>query len=103
MPLDPVALAGHWVHSREEDSPSTLVYRPKSYAFPPARGRKALELAASGEYVEHGYGPTDRRTQSGAGRFRLDGDELVLTSRDGDERRLRVVEFGKGRLVLAKA
>jgi len=100
--LDPAALARHWVHSQEEDSGSSLVYRPKGYAFPPARGRKALELEPSGAYTEHGYGPTDRRVTQGGGHFRLDGDQLVLADAGGKERRLRVVELGPNRLVLAK-
>ena len=100
--FDRTALVRHWVHSHEEDSPSSLVYRPKDYAFPPARGRKALELEASGAYTEHGYGPTDRRVRAGDGRFRLEGSELVLADAAGKERRLRVLELEPDRLVLAK-
>jgi hypothetical protein len=100
--LDPAALVRHWVHSHEEDSPATLVYRPKGYAFPPARGRKALELDASGAYVELGYGSSDRRARAGDGRFRLEGSDLVLADATGKERRLRVLELAPSRLVLAK-
>ena len=104
MPIEPAALvARHWVHSHEEDSAGVAVYRPKGYAFPPARGRKELELSPSGELTEHGYGPTDRRTKGGRGSWRLDGEELVLKSEDGPERRLRVASLTADRLTLAKA
>lgn len=103
MTLNPAALARHWLHAHEEDSASTLVYRPKGYALPPARGRKALELDPSGVYTEHGYGPTDRNVRSGGGRFRLDGHDLVLADDGGKERRLRVVELEPNKLVLAKS
>ena len=102
MAFDLSALARHWVHAHEEDSPSTLVYRPKGYVLPPARGRKALELEPSGGYVEHGYGPTDRRVRDGSGRFRLEGDDLVLADTGGKERRLRILELEPNRLVLTK-
>jgi len=103
MPIDQQALAGHWLHSHEEDSASETVYRPKDYALPPARGRKALELGPSGRYTELGFGPTDRRVESGSGNWKLTGDALVLTDTAGHERRRQVVEVTPQRLVLAKA
>ena len=33
-----------WVHSYEEDTDTESVYRPASFAFPPARGRTGFEL-----------------------------------------------------------
>jgi len=103
MPIDQAGLAGHWLHAHEEDSSSETVYRPKGYALPPARGRKGLELDASGHYAELGFGPTDRRVESGAGSWKLAGDELVLTDATGRERRKQVLEVSPQRLVLAKA
>ena len=37
-------LQQEWVHSREEDTPTEMVFRPASYDFPPARGRKSFAL-----------------------------------------------------------
>jgi hypothetical protein len=102
MAIDQAALAGPWLHSHEEDSTSETVYRPKDYALPPARGRKGLELKASGQYTEQGFGPTDRRVESGRGSWKLQGHELVLTDAAGHERRKQVLEASPQRLVLAK-
>jgi len=103
MKIDPKTLAQHWVHAHEEDSTSGRVYRPKSFAMPPSRGRTAFELASDGSYVEHGPGPTDRRLQKAGGRWRLKGQELTLIDEAGAERRSKVVEISSDRLVLAKA
>jgi len=54
------ALVGEWVHSHEEDQPGREVFRRRGYAFPPARGRRALDLAAGGELREAAPGPDDR-------------------------------------------
>ena len=40
----PDALWQHWVHSFEEDGRASRAYRPRSYAFPRARGREGFEL-----------------------------------------------------------
>lgn len=49
-----------WIHSREEDQADTLVYRPKDYPFPPARGREGLEFRENGEFIRYQIGATDR-------------------------------------------
>ena len=48
-----------WIHSREEDQGGTLVYRPKDYPFPPARGREGLEFRENGGFISYQIGPTD--------------------------------------------
>jgi hypothetical protein len=96
--IDAQALAGRWIHSHEEDSEGELVYRRPDYAFPPVRGRDALELGRGGELVEGGPGPTDVPAEH-AGRWDLRDDTLVLRSGAG-ERALTVVSVEGDRLVL---
>lgn len=54
-------VVGKWWHSQEENTyPITEnIYRPDSYNFPPARGRKGLEFLPNGDFVYHYPGPTD--------------------------------------------
>lgn len=56
----PPELAGIWLHSHEEDTGSTMVFRPRAYTFPPARWRDAIELRADGTCIWHGSSPDDR-------------------------------------------
>jgi hypothetical protein len=102
MAIDVAALTNHWVHSHEEDSEEAQIYRPKGHAFPPARARKELELTPSGQFVERGYGATDR-SKMAQGSWRIDGDDLVLQSNDDQrENRRRIVALTSERLSLAK-
>ncbi|MFC5271531.1 hypothetical protein [Adhaeribacter terreus] len=48
-----------WLHSHEEDRGDTLVYRPNSYDFPPARGRTGFQLEADGTVKQYDIAPTD--------------------------------------------
>ena len=56
----PSQIFRRWTHSREEDPEDILVYRPKDYPFPPARGREGLEFRKNGEFISYQIGPTDR-------------------------------------------
>jgi hypothetical protein len=91
---DAGALHGRWVHSHEEDGDDEEVFRPASYAFPPARGRSSIELRPDGTYVERSPGPDDRPQES-SGDWSLAGDQLVV----GD-RRWTVAAAEKNRLLL---
>jgi hypothetical protein len=88
-------LAGRWVHSHEDDTGDELVYRPADYAFPPSRGREAIELRADGSYAGTVPGPADKPVAGDSGQWTLsaDGRELRL----GD-RVLEVVEAKPGML-----
>ena len=73
------ALQGRWIHSHEEDSAAEQVFRPPSYAFPPARkGRTAIELRPDGTYVEFTPGPADAPEEAARGRWAIDGERLML-------------------------
>jgi hypothetical protein len=91
-------LAGRWVHSHEEDTDEEMVFRSadSGYAFPPSRGREALELHADGSYGGTVPGPVDKPEER-SGEWTLEeGNRLVLgdrvlevTSAEGDVLRVR--------------
>ena len=99
--IDRAALQRHWVHSHEEDTDGEQVFRPASYAFPPSRGRSALDLRPDGSYGESAPGPTDRPEEAD-GTWELDGDVLKLRTPDGGTRTLNVVSAKPDRLVVRK-
>jgi hypothetical protein len=92
-------LHGRWLHSHEEDTEGRAVYRPTGFRFPPARGRSGFELRPGGELLRLGPGPADR-PQATAGRWRLDGDRLVLEPRAESPRTLRILSATPERLVV---
>lgn len=63
-------LTGRWLHSHEEDTADVAVYRPDSYAFPPARGRNGFEFSADGRATYIGIAATDGSSQT-PGRWEL--------------------------------
>ena len=52
-------LQQHWVHSHEEDTQDTLVYRPSDFQFPPSRGRLGFEFLPVGAFVYFPIAPQD--------------------------------------------
>ncbi|MFI1255513.1 hypothetical protein ACH4U6_17285 [Streptomyces netropsis] len=55
----PAELFQRWTHSYEEDTEGVTVYRPTDYPFPPARGRRGMEIVADGTYIDHAIGAAD--------------------------------------------
>jgi len=97
--IDTDRLAGRrWVHSHEEDTEDEMVFRPadSGYAFPPSRGREAIELRPDGSYAGTVPGPTDR-PQAAAGEWTVEGGStlrlgdraLEIASVEGDVLRVR--------------
>jgi hypothetical protein len=89
----PPELFRRWMHSHEEDDGDLRVYRPASYPFPPARGRRGLEFKPDGELVLYGPGPSDK-PEATTGRWSPAGEGRV---RVGD-RELEIVSVGPDRL-----
>lgn len=57
----PPDITGSWLHSFEEDTETTAVYRPSGHPFRPARRpRRGLEFRPDGTFVERRPGPDDR-------------------------------------------
>lgn len=50
---------GSWIHSWEEDTAETVVFRPADYPFGPSRGRDGYEFQTGGILIYHGFGPAD--------------------------------------------
>src|SRR4051794_4464539 len=65
-----------WVHSHEEDTTDTVVYRPASYNFPPSRGRRGIEFREDGQLIYHGIAATDG-SQQAAGHWELEAPNRV--------------------------
>ncbi|MEV0388887.1 hypothetical protein [Nonomuraea sp. NPDC050643] len=84
MNRTPPDIIGSWLHSFEEDTGTTAVYRPHDHPFPPARRvRRGLEFRADGTFVELRPGPDDRpRPVTGRWRFLEDG-RVQVTFPDG--------------------
>ena len=52
-------LEGTWLASHEENRGDTLVYRPNTYKFPPARGRTGFTIGPFGRFEQFDIAPTD--------------------------------------------
>lgn len=104
MQIEPEALTRRWVHSHEEDTETEIVYRPESYAFPPARGREGFDLRADRSCIDIGIGPADKALAQ-PGRWDLGADgRLRIWSDPGrkDLRILQLVSLDKDRLVVER-
>lgn len=55
-------LEGTWLASHEENRGDTLVYRPNTYKFPPARGRTGFAVKSYGRFEQFDIAPTDGLT-----------------------------------------
>ena len=90
-----------WVHSHEEDTATTTVYRPAKFPFPPSRGRKGFQLQPGGVLTERKPGPTDQ-TVIAPGKWKLVGEKLELSPRGGGTQILCIESVEPGRLVVQK-
>src|SRR5215475_11198161 len=82
--FDASHLTQAWLHSHEEDTATTTVYRPAKYPFPPSRGRKGFHLRPDGALTFRQPGATDR-TETADGTWRMDGNKLELVAPDGTQ------------------
>ena len=102
--LDKDALHQTWMHSREEDTDTEMVFRPEGYNFPRSRGRTRFDLNPDGALAEIGIAPTYAQ-QTTAGRWQLeDGNKLVFyrASETEPTKVMQVVHADKDRLVVKK-
>jgi hypothetical protein len=100
----PAELFGVWLHSYEEDTETTTVYRTRGYAFPPSRGRDAVEFRPDGTFIEYGSGPDDRG-QAVTGRWHdLGGGRIQITiPQDGERSSMwRILSIAHGVLAIEK-
>jgi hypothetical protein len=93
---------GLWLHSHEEDTGSTKVYRPADHPFPPSRGRDGVELLPDGTYLEYGSGPDDRGSAV-EGRWEESGSSSMaatVTRADGSTSTRRISSGAEGVLIV---
>jgi hypothetical protein len=87
----PDALWRHWVHSFEDDGPGFRAFRPRSYGFPPARGREGFLLERGGRYVQYAIARGDGNAEAAGTWKRVGTDTLEVKPAGGDAERLRIL------------
>lgn len=102
----PPDIIGSWLHSFEEDTETTAVYRPADHAFRPSRRvRRGLEFRADGTFAELRPGPDDRpRAVTGRWRSPEPGRiEVAFPEGGGTPFELTIVSCAGGVLTIAKS
>jgi hypothetical protein len=102
--LDKEALHRTWMHSREEDTDTEMVFRPEDYNFPRSRGRTGFALRPNGVLSEIGIAPTDAQ-QTTAGKWQLEDDNKLVFYQGSEtvpSKVMQVVQADKDRLVVKK-
>ena len=95
-----------WIHSFEEDSVQSQVYRPQSWDFPLSRRpREAFELRADGTAQLFMPGAEDRPETAGASWTEEEGQLLIRTVKKGSRGpvTLRIVESGNDKLLVRRS
>ena len=100
--IDRSKLAQSWLHSHEEDTATTTVYRPASFPFPRSRGRGGFHLQPSGTLTTRGPGPTDQ-TVTAEGTWKLAGQQLKLSPQGQSSRTLLIESVQPNRLVVRES
>ena len=94
---------GTWMRSQEEDqdpNAAWLLYRPDSYAFPPARGRSGVMIKKDGRMALIGPSAVDGRDTSWGKWHQLAGCQLKISVPGSALQSLRWKDAGKGRLFI---
>ena len=96
-------LCQFWVHSYEEDTDSESVYRPASFAFPPARGRTGFELLPDMSCRLVGIAAADG-SEVTEGTWEIEGEDTlcIRIKRRGTGQVLRVASIDHDRLAIRK-
>jgi hypothetical protein len=98
--LDLSHLAQAWLHSHEEDTATSTVYRPAKFPFRPSRGRKGFHLRADGTLTFRQPGAADQ-TETGDGEWKLNGKNLEMVLPEGTQI-LCIESLEPNRLVVSK-
>ena len=104
--LGPEFFRQRWIHSFEEDSPETQVYRPQSWDFPLSRRpRDAFELRADGTAHLFLPGAADRPEAADASWIEEDGDLIIRPAKKGSHgsSTLCIVESTADKLVVRRS
>ena len=92
-----------WVHSKEDDTESEMVYLPATYQFGHLReGRNSLDFKPDGNLlITQEAGPDDRQIQKTTN-WKIEGSTLVLSDQGIDKNKIKILSLVKDRLVLEK-
>jgi len=100
--IDHAAQAQRWVHSRDEDTGQEMIFRPGSFAFPPATGRRSFDPAPDGKPSLSGIGAGDRSARA-AGEWKFDEvNQLLLKSSGEMTSALQVLRVEPDKLVVRR-
>ena len=92
-----------WVHSKEEDTDTEMVYRPSTYSLPPVRGgRVSLDIKPDGTFISTGEGGADDRQTQKKANWKIDDNILELSDSDIDKKKLKILSLGNEKLVIEK-
>jgi hypothetical protein len=93
-------LCKHWVHSFEEDTAESKIYRPENFKFPLARGRQGMELKPDGAFTGFQIGRNDVPSPED-GSWHLQNDKLLIKyPNHNDEQEFIIKEASDDKLVL---
>ena len=92
-----------WVHSKEEDTDSEMVYRPSTYNFPPTRGgRVSLDINADGTVLTTGDPGADDRVEYKKANWKIDKNNLILSDAATAQKNLKILSLDEKKLVVEK-
>ena len=97
-------LEGTWLAAHEENRGDTLVYRPNTYKFPPARGRTGFAIKPFGRFEQFDIAPTDGLTGH-PGTWTANGDarlHIHLTEGQQPDYTLEILSLDKKILKLRR-
>ena len=97
-------IIGIWLHCHEEDTASTMIFRPRDYPLRPARWRDAIEFRVDGTCIWHGSSPDDRG-QAIPGRWEDLGNgqaRIMTTTPAGVSLPRRIQSWAPDKLVVEK-
>src|SRR5690349_14812311 len=80
--IDENLLQRVWVHSHEEDTSNTRIFRPDTAKLPPSRGRTSYEFRQGGVVVKHAPGPDDKRATN-QGTWTMDANGCIAVRMSG--------------------
>jgi hypothetical protein len=89
--LSEIVFSSRWVHSYEDDKDGLSAYRPSSYKFPPARGRRGFEMKKDGTFIYHQISPVDKGNDKKQGQWNQLEDNKIIVTANGEQQTLEFV------------
>ncbi len=84
-----IGFVGVWFHSYEDEKEGdSKCYRPKSYNFPPSRGRGGVKFTLEGTFAELRIAPNDAGHVEYPGKYTFDAEKNIIAIELEDGRKL---------------